>query len=365
MSKQQRKFEKAKKREREVRQRSLMERAATLRTKKLEAYPKFVVSKTDADEEFIEAVMKAVAKVDLLDERKLGAGYQGFLRSGKEHGFLHAFQNLNSLPEFRASGPLGPSLEGLARMTYVVCMIGEMVYQQIPVEIRRKYIPYNDVRIEPIGNELTLKFSRVSSVKGEFGRVYFSPREPVIDFDGKQYKVAFSDHAIERVCQRMNPEYHHYGVSGDIYAFFNNCIYFEPTKLLDGEPAFAVFDSCHTKGFAQYQTYCVNVFGEENVLPNAGELYYRVGYCPVVFENGFAKAKTFLPPGFKKTPEYELLCNRGSYSTAKRDLRLKSTAEDRCERDLLYWNDSELSMFFHENGVPQVFQWKHQVFDYR
>jgi hypothetical protein len=101
------------------------------------------------------------------------------------------------------------------------------------------------------------------------------------------------------------------------------------------------------------------VLGIKNFNPSNGPCYYRVGYCPVVFENGFAKAKTFLYPGFKGTPEYGLV-RKSRLSPAEKDLLIpNSTSQDTTEGLKLYLKATK---WFHDNGVPQVVQIKQDVF---
>ncbi len=147
----------------------------------------------------------------------------------------------------------------------------------------------------------------MASQSGAGGRVYYSRSKPKVCFDKIDYTVAFSTHAIERICSRIYPNYYEYGPSGDVHAFFNSCVYYEPVTLFGGQPAFILYDICDTEGFVQRDVYTVGVLGLENVKPNGGRIYNKVGYCPVVFEGEFAKAKTFIPPGYTNTPEYGLL----------------------------------------------------------
>lgn len=225
-------------------------------------------------------------------------------------------------------------------------------------------MPFNDVEISPVGNEIRVNFSSMESVCGEGGRVFFGRHRPKIHFEGLEYTVAFSRHAIERICQRINPKYIEYGPAGDIHAIFSTCVYFEPVMLYGDQPAFALFELCGNKGFAHYQNYTADIFGEENVKPGKRDMYYRVGYCPVAFESCFAKAITFLPPGFRGTPEYGLALN-SRLQPIERTLLLEKISDDsRNELQRLMNHDNETTKWFHENGVPQVFQWDHKVFLY-
>lgn len=60
--------------------------------------------------------------------------------------------------------------------------------------------------------------------------------------------------------------------------------------------------------------------------PANGKPYYRVGYCPVALDGELAVATSFLPPGFKKTPEFEAICRSNLPFAEKK--RLKDMATD-------------------------------------
>ena len=96
--------------------------------------------------------------------------------------------------------------------------------------------------------------------------------------------------------------------------------------------------------------------------PAKGKLYYRVGYCPIFFDfdKGFAKAKTFLFPGFRETPEYEALDNADMPRDTKR--RLQRLATNSNMSSLLETNDISALKWFDDNGVPQVIQTTEPLF---
>lgn len=359
MRKEQRRLQKQKKREKENKALLLKEKSDRIRRKKLDEYPSFIVGKRDADPEFIAAIMNAVKQFDFLDTKKLGSGFQAFLKLGKEAGFGEAFRVVEEVPSINYGEH---QLSGHAKTIAVLVNLGSQLLSSVPKETRQKYMPFNDVSVEPVRREIRLNFSSMESVSGVGGRVYFGRHKPTIEFDGTDYTVAFSRHAIERICQRLNPRFIEYGPAGDIHALFNTSVYFEPVMLHGGQPAFALFDMCGNKGFSHYPTYTVGVFGEENIKPGGGKLFYRVGYCPVVFEDSFAKAKTFIPPGFRSTPEYGLALNSSMRPSERKAFLDKISDDSDNESNRLMNHDNEASKWFHENGLPQVFQWSHDVF---
>lgn len=149
MAKNKKRLQKQEKREAEKRTDLFRERAARLRRQKLEEYPSFVVGKQDADPEFISAVMQAVRRYDFLDTAKLGVGFQAFLKLGKRHGFAWALKVLEAVPNIKTEKF---TLEGNAKIAFAAAAIGSEILRNVAEAIRRRYMPFNDVEISPVGN---------------------------------------------------------------------------------------------------------------------------------------------------------------------------------------------------------------------
>jgi len=322
-------------------------------------YPEIVIDETNGDPDFVELVKQAVASIDFDDRKLFNSGQREFYRLIREFGYPYAYRCLKeAMAQQLAEGdPMGRVGETLMLLNY-----GTVLYEHIPLEARRQLLPWNDVRVMFEGNRIVLRFSSMLSQRGDNGMVFYGRNKPVVEFDGVQKTVAFSRHAIERICERLNPRYLSYAAAGDVHAFFSKCVYFEPVQLHGDKPAFAIYDICGHESSAQYYMYVERVLGKENVVPTAGCPYYRVGYCPVVFEGEFAKAKTFLSPGYTGTPEYGAILN-STLSRPERD-KLIQAATSLNPNDVLVNDSPQTVQWFHENGVPQVVQFKHDVFVY-
>jgi hypothetical protein len=83
-----------------------------------------------------------------------------------------------------------------------------------------------------------------------------------------------------------------------------------------------------------------------------------------VFEGGFAKAKTFIHPGFKSTPEYGLLKNSGLPKDIKERYLAKATDDTLTQSNIQMNSDNEIIKWFHDNGIPQVKQIREEVVRY-
>jgi hypothetical protein len=182
-------------------------------------------------------------------------------------------------------------------------------------------------------------------------------------FEGVEgdWVVAFSQHALEQICDRTVDDWRTYGGHGDAFAFFENCVYFEDCTAERGEPSFVVYNSC-APHFASWN-YVTQVLG--NSVPGR-RYYYRVGYCPVSLHGRFAKAITLLVPGMRKqkgTPEAKLIEQSNLLSADIASLQARFERQ-KSMKELEEGGDYSLVKWFHQNGVPQVVELSHDVFQY-
>jgi hypothetical protein len=189
-------------------------------------------------------------------------------------------------------------------------------------------------------------------VKGPGGTIYHSRFKPTIDINGQKKIVGFSQHAIERICQRIVPRWHTYLGLGNAFAFFDQCVRFDRSDLPDGQLAFTFYDQCR-KGFSSWR-FVAEVLGDDT--EDDGRFYYRVGYCPAVIEGNFIKAKTLLFPGHRNTPEHRLVW------ASDVPVEVKRQVEDMDAAWLEATEDFRLIKFFHQRGVPQVIHDERELF---
>jgi len=243
-------------------------------------------------------------------------------------------------------------------------VVGEAVMRKIPATVLERFLPMNDVEFLAIEHRILVNFRSLLRFTSPWGTTYYSRYKPTTEFNGKEYVVGFSKEAIKRVCERIvpYPYWMTYGGLGDVYAYLEHCQYFEPCTLGDGGVAFTFFDLCDDRRSWNY-SYVENVLGVGNLEPRKGKPYYRVGYCPVVFEREFAKAKTLLLPGYAKTPECEALDKSALPPEEKARLRSMATNSE-VAAHLMKMNDLSAIKWFHENAVPQVIQTDKPVFVY-
>ena len=352
MGRDQRKQQKQKKRE----QRNAEQKKYAQRLERRRQYPKIVFDAANGDPEFVEAVRAALATIDFDDTKLFKPIEQTFYKLIRERGRRHAFGATN---ELLRSSSLSPHEQEVTRVQLILGF-GSRLLERIQEETRRRLMPYNDVLVDFREHDIVLKFSSLRKEKGAGGTLYFSRRRPTVEFGGRKYTIAFSRHAIERICERINPHYIQYAAAGDVYGLFADCVYVEPFTLHGGQPAFVLYADCGEPPFVSYAVYVKEILGEKNVDPEKGKCYYRVGYCPVAFEGDFAKATTMLFPGYSGTPEYGLV-RQSKLSREKKD-SLIETARLLNANEVMLTDNHQIIKWFHNNGVPQVVQMTRQVF---
>ena len=365
MAKDRRKIEKKRKKEytKQRVQQAYREQARLLHAK-ISKYPEVIFDESEGDPEFIALIKNTQAAIDLDDPADCDDTIRGFYTMIRRFG-IDKYDN--DIAMVRAEGEETASKVGLMdfafRMHY-----GTVLFNKIPEEVRKKFLPYNDVFIGFVGNNLLFLFSSLLKTKGVGGTIYHSRKQPTMTLDEEILKVGFSRHAIEQAVVRLNPNYLQYAASGDVHAFFANCTYHEPvtldSRLHPNQPAFCMYGSCDDPSFKAYEVYVDDIFGLNGATPDysRGNFYYRLGYFPVERDNGFAKAVTFIRPGYTGTPELDLLQRRTDLPRQEKAFLLREARENK-GREALLEGRTEVIKWFHDNGVAQVVQFPHPLFE--
>lgn len=344
----------------ERRKKKMAERAAAERRKEAAArsqvYPEFALDDWQGTPEFVELVTDAIAKVRFDDFPKHERETYKLIRS---HGAAFARRVLaGAMAEKMKEGGETAASARIADVAFAV-RLGEMVFANIPRDKLLEHIPHNDVQFTPHGRQVVCIFSSLLREPGPGGTVWYSRRRPTLEIDGNKFVVAFSRHAIERTCERLKHDWTTYAALGDVFAYFDRCVYFERADLYPNALGFTFWDMCGGEKFVQ-NYYVLDVLGEENLDRRLGDPYYRVGYCPAVIEGGFVKAKTLLFPGYSSTPEYGAVLRSGLTRAEKDALLAKAAGQD--AMTLYDGQDFSAVKWWHDNGVPQVMQTKRAVF---
>lgn len=351
-----------KRKQQDARRKAYEDRVARERARRAR-YPAIAFDTTYGTPAFVDAVRQVVDQIDFEDEECFCKGEQYLYRLMAQHGAAHAIDILRAKMR-EGEGEWEIDGEGLAQLGEYSFRagIGEKIFERMPEAQRRQFLPYNSLRALFHDKRIVLHFSSLLSQPGPNGTVYFSRKRPEVEFGGQRKVVSFSRHAIERICERLAPDWLTYPSLAQVHAYFASCVNFEPLVLPGGQTTITFFQACDLMVSGLYETYVRQILGEENRDRSQGEVYYRVGYCPVVIEGEFAKAKTFLYPGYKATPEYNLLRNARLPPEEKALLEELVRTQDPAR--VPAGDEARAIKWFHQNGIPQVIQTKRPMFQY-
>ncbi len=292
----------------------------------------------EAAPEFVEAVRQVVASLDLQDPDVFPEWERVVFRRAGEVGGQRAMAELKRKVADRPD----------ARLFEVnfALHLGQVVFDRIPRETLLRHIPYHEVVFSLDGRFFRVAFRSLERAKGPGGTVYHSRHRPSVEVGGQRLVVAFSEHAMLRICERLCATWPSYAAAGDAFAFFDQCLEFEVCQLHPHTLAFTFWEEC---AFARY-TLAREVMGEGFV--EGAPYSFRVGYCPAVVEGGYLKAKTLLFPGYASTPEYGLLVAADLTRERRRELVQLTKAMDASRT--VTPEGTALVKWFHVRGVPQI-----------
>ena len=321
-------------------------------------YPKFVLRNPEnASPEFVEAIRDATEMVDFEVSNFFSDWHRKMYQVFANDGLPSAMQKLATDINSEKFGNTSPDV---VRASFVFAP-GEAIYDAIPLSERAELLPFNDIRVIPMGNSFHIEFSKLESdiVGGQ--RLYFSRHRPTVSINGRKRVVAYTIHSIERVRERLNPRWMGYAAAGDVHAYFSHCKHFELCLLHPNQEAVTFYNRI-TQGFVNYLIYVNEILGRSNLDSKKANLYYRLGYCPLAIAGDYAVAKTFLYPGFTSTPEYGAILN-SDLPRREKD-RLIGICQNNNADEVMWEGNTEVIKWFHDNGVPQVIQSNEEFFEY-
>jgi hypothetical protein len=239
------------------------------------------------------------------------------------------------------------------------CHLGEWLFKRLPQHFTAAPLPTYFFRTVMGEREIRVRFDLLQSVGEPANPIYVLPGNATVEMQGVKWQVGLYHHALERLCQRLNGD-------GDARFTRNmhlHCVLtqsmlaYKPVALADGSEALRVDFSLPltTVYYGYYASFARRVLGlpDDHRFKEKDDLLTVLGYLPLLIQGKYARAKTFLLPGFAKTPEHALM-DRIRLTPAERVLLQRMTDESRRTDDI----DGETVRaikWYHDNGVPQVF----------
>ena len=237
--------------------------------------------------------------------------------------------------------------------------LGTWLFQRLPTIYTSRFSPEHFFRVDNIGSGQVVSFKLMDHVKEQGQHVYTPPTNPTIPMQGVEWQIAMYCHALERVCSRLVPAHSmSYSHCYDLYLRFNQgLLRYIPATLADGSEAARVefLAPLSTVFYEKYAAWARALLDLPaiHIFPQGASWPVVLGYLPLHIQGRFARAKTFLLPGFSKTPEFALGM-REATSDAERLLLSSMTDEGRRTFDLA--DDAIAAIkWYHDHGVPQIY----------
>lgn len=316
-------------------------------------FPKFEVGLTGlAEPEFVDAVYAAAKKVDFYDRNNFTEfdrlHWKGFAQLGE--GVIEDARRAINRHLAEHQYQCGDMLS-----MHVMGQISKAVYSLIPDQVKEQFLPLKYFYVMMNNRELALCFDRLNTIQTPASQIHCPKRPVTVHAAGEERALAFTTHAIKRACERIAPNWRQrYSDLFKIVCFCECTPAFEMVTLHPNRLGILLYASCGPSYTVQHKIYLEEILGQEKLNPNQGSLEYRLGYCPLKLQGQYAIAKTFLPPGYKTTPEYGVLMKSAPPGGIRPKL-MKMTRNH--VSDLERAEDwVPLIKWFHDNGFPQVRQ---------
>ena len=245
-------------------------------------------------------------------------------------------------------------------LRYVFCLLGEWLFQKLPSRFTECPPPTYFFRTELKAARIQVHFDLLEAVGEPDNPLYVLPERPTVLMQGAHWQVGLYRHALERLCGRLQEtkprsfldNFHVH------YLLTRNMLAYEPVLLADGNHALRVDMKLPlmTAAYDYYAHYTRKILGlpETHIFTERDELFAVMGYLPLQVQGKYARAKTFLLPGFASTPEYAL--GRRKASTPQERLLLQAMNDESRRSVDLDGETVEAIKWCHDNGVPQVFR---------
>ncbi len=351
----------ARKQDRKAQKKRLKERKKTAsRSKVLAArriahqYPRFIIDPAGGDPPFVAAVRGLIDQFRFEDDSCCSAELRGSCKLLRQHGItkLRSLAHSAQATGFTGANGLTGDVAYLSLLSTLVNGLGDWLFRMLPERYTKNPLPNYYYHVEPVDDALRISFRFLSSVRmPEFrGPVFYSPLEPSVELGGGSWKVCFIDHVLERACERIaSTRPITYPAFQGCQLYFENCVYYEPVTLPSGQEAVRLW---HFIGTSQHADYVSELAGEQaRELPQE-QWCFNIGYCPLQIVRLHAVGITLLFPGYRNTPEADLV-NRASIPRHLRE-QLRQAADDNTLARLMNKETLEVMRWYHENGIPQV-----------
>jgi len=327
--------------------------------------PRISLDPQHGDRVFVRRVRAAAASVSLEKAGGCPAHIADFIHWLRADGFEEVIRILRSEAALKVDHQQDLINTYVEPFREASLYVSSRIFEQLPEAYRRGLLPDYFFRTSLSSDGAVIRFGFLERQIIDKRIIHCSPARPSVTINGERWTVAFTRHAIERVCERSSFEhpipYSHYAQC-DVY--FTGCVHYEPVTFTDGQPALRLF-MVETVSVSRdrYRKYLSKVAGLDDTGTFSVPPAYVLGYCPLALRKPFAIATSFLYPGYDGTPE-DTLVRTADIPRSERRRLLDLAAGNNLVR-VIDEGNHEAIRWYHQNGVPQVAFLDRRLFDWR
>jgi hypothetical protein len=234
---------------------------------------------------------------------------------------------------------------------------GKWLFDRLPEQYKAGSLMRHFFYVAFDGEAFVVRFRLMETAQSPGGRLYLPAGRPCVELAGHSWQLAFHGHALERLCERARttPQTTYFQYTLLWTALAKNLWIYEPITLNDGQQGVRVLQEMDASQDVSrwYDVYVRQLLGWSKPPAEQQKLRVILGYLPVEVSGRYARAVTFLFPGFRNTPEHKLVDRLPINAPMRR--RIEAISRQANFHSLFYRKTVEAIKWFHDNGVPQVF----------
>jgi hypothetical protein len=326
-------------------------------------FPPLVVDDAGGDLEMVQVVRELARAFDLRKEScRLGVN-EMYFKMIMEYGIMGAQDVFRAL--LRSESISGPELDNIVSHQVMGTLEapGRWLFERLPERFKAGALMRYFFYVAFDEHAFVVRFRFMDTAQSPGGTVYLPPGRPRVDLAGHSWQLAFHGHALERLCERVRatPQTTYFQYSLLWTMLTKNLWVFDAITLNNGQQGVRVLLRMDpSKEVSRwYDVYVQQLLGWATRRSTSPKLAVVLGYLPVEVNGRYARAVTFLFPGFRNTPEHKLIDQLPPSAPMRR--RIEAISRHANFHSLFYRKTVEAIKWFHDNGVPQVFPWENMV----
>jgi hypothetical protein len=266
-------------------------------------YPAIIVDPTGGDPLFVATIQGLVDRFSFDDDSCCPAAMRAACKLFKQHGLskLRDFARSADAAGHSDSDGISGEVAYTGLLHLLVNGLGDWLFRNLPERYTQHPLPYYYFHVDTLEDEYRIRFAflptvRVPEIKSP---IFHSPLAPTVEMGGGTWKLGFIDHVLERACERISSTWPiTYQAFQGCQLYFENCIYYEPVTLPNGQQAVRLWHFVITSEHADYVT---ALAGEMPEYSLGDDRCFVIGYCPLEVIRFNAVGKTLL---FSRLPEH-------------------------------------------------------------